>query len=240
MNKKVLRALNGPSATEVTLGALLSLILGVALAALYLTFKPVSVVNKLPDPNKREEGMVYYLQGGKDVGKDRLLLRKQQLFVEGNSITLTEDELNAWLGSNNPTPKKPEAEPPPEGGDAKPAPKTPLFTPNELNFRILTEDGKGVLQIGYPCTLDMIGLDGAVIVQMRGDFRKAGDIFVYEPTTFLIGSLPAQRIPALAAFVLQKIYAAQQLPDEAELLAAWKKLENVTIEGNSLRLTMAK
>jgi hypothetical protein len=225
MNKKVMRAMYGPSITEVVLGAVLSLAVGVVLAALYLVFKPVSVVAQLPTLDKREEGMVYYIQGAKDAAQGQQLLRKQQLFVEGSSIALTEDELNTWIASNSAAPKKAAA-------DSK-APAA-----NEFNFRLLTENGKGLLQIGFPCTLDLLGLSGSVIIQMQGTFVKEDDEFVYEPSMLWIGSLPLQRIPVLPAIVMKKIYSAQQLPDD--LLAAWKKLENVSIDGHTLRLTMPK
>jgi hypothetical protein len=225
MNKKVMRAMYGPSVAEVVLGAILSLGLGVVLAGLYLVFKPVSVVKKLPAADKREDGMVYYIQGMKGAGKGGQLLRKQQLFLEGSSIALTEDELNTWMASSNGAPKKPAADP-----------KAPAA--NQLNFRIFTENGKGVLQVGLPYTVDLLGLTGSVIIQMQGDFQKEGDAFVYEPSTFLIGSLPAQRIPVLSALLLKKIYSTQELPDD--LSAAWKKLASVSIEGSALRLTMPK
>jgi hypothetical protein len=221
MNKRVLRAMYGPSAIEVILGAALSLALGVVLAALYLVFKPVTVVNALPTLDKQEEGMVYYIQGTKDAAKGRQLLLKQQLFVEGGSITLTEDELNAWMASSNGAPKKPAADP-----------KAP--TANELNFRIRN----GVLQIGLPCTLPQLGLSESIIVQLQGNFVKQDAGFVYVPRTFLIGSLPVQNIPVLPAFLMQKFYAAQQMPDD--LVAAWKKLTNVSIAGDTLQLTMSK
>ncbi|HXA81291.1 MAG TPA: hypothetical protein VNV14_08465, partial [Opitutaceae bacterium] len=65
-----------------------------------------------------------------------------------------------------------------------------------------------------------------------------GDEFVYEPSTIYIGSLPAQRIPILLTLLKKKLYSAQELPED--LAAAWKKLANVSIEGNRLRLTMPK
>src|ERR1035441_35254 len=136
MNNKVQRALYGPGIVEVLLGAVLSLALGVVLAALSLVFKPVSVVNQLPTADKREAGMVYYVQGAKGAGKGGQLLRKQQLFLEGRSVALTEDELNTWMASSNSAPKKPAD------------PKAP--TANELNFRI----SRGALQDGLPYTVD--------------------------------------------------------------------------------------
>ncbi|HWZ95497.1 MAG TPA: hypothetical protein VNW30_09910 [Opitutaceae bacterium] len=220
MNKKVQRAMYGPGIVEVVLGAVLSLALGIVLAGLYLLFKPVSVVDKLPAADKREPGMVYYVQGAKGAGKGGQLLRKQQLFLEGSSVILTEDELNTWMASSNGAPKKPAD------------PKAPAA--NEVNFHL----SRGMLQVGIPYTVDLFGMSGAVIIQLQGAFAKEGDEFVYEPTTIYIGSLPVQRIPVLMSFLKKKIYAAQELPDE--LSAAWKKLANVSIEDNKLRLTMAK
>ena len=220
MNKKVQRALYGPGIVEVVLSAALSVALGVVLAALYLVFKPVSVVDKLPPKDKQDEGMVYYVQGAKGEGEGGQLLRKQQLFLEGRSVALTEDELNTWMASSNSAPKKPAD------------PKAPAA--NQLNFRI----DKGVLQIGLPYTVDLLGLSGAVIIQMQGAFAKEGDEFVYEPSKIYIGSLPAERIPILLTLLKRKIYAAQELPDD--LAAAWKKLANVSIDGTKLLLTMPK
>jgi hypothetical protein len=219
MNKKVQRALYGPGVVEVTLGAVLSLAAGVVLAGLYLVLKPVAVVTQLPPADKREEGMVYYVQGAKGAGKGGQLLRKQQLFLDGSSVVLTEDELNTWMASSNSAPKKPTD------------PKAPAA--NQLNFRI----NKGMLQIGLPYSVDWLG-GGSVIIQMQGMFAKEGDEFVYEPSTIYIGSLPAQRIPILLTLLKRKIYSAQELPDD--LAAAWKKLEKVSVENNALRLTMAK
>jgi len=221
MNKKVMRAMYGPSLLEVVLGAILSLAVGVVLAALYLILKPVKAVNELPPPDKQVQDMVYYVQGAKSYGQNQVL-RKRQLFVEGSSIELTEDELNAWMGANSPPPPK------------KPASDNTVSLTAELNFRIRD----GMMQIGLPCTLNMLGMTESVIIQMKGGFRKEGDTFVYEPSELYIGSLPAQRLPVLPVLLLKKIYAAEQLPDD--LVAAWKKLENVTIEGNTLKLTMPK
>jgi hypothetical protein len=148
------------------------------------------------------------------------LLRKQQLFLDGSSVVLNEFELNTWMASSNPAPKKPAD------------PKAP--TANVLNFHI----EKGVLQIAIPYTVDLLGLSGAVIIQTQGAFVKEGDEFVYEPSTIYIGSLPAHRIPVLLALLKKKMYSAQELPDE--LAAAWKKLANVSIEDTKLRLTMPK
>jgi hypothetical protein len=221
MNNKVQRALYGPGIVEVLLGAVLCLALGVVMAGLYLVFKPVAVVDKLPTADKREAGMVYYVQGSKGSSEVGQLLRKQQLFLEGRSVVLNEYELNTWMASSsNSTSKKPAD------------PKAPAA--NELNFCIR----KGMLQIGIPYVVDLFGLSGSVIIQMQGTFAKEGDTFVYEPSTVYIGSLPVERIPILLTLLKKKIYSAQELPDD--LAAAWKKLEDVSIEGGLLQLTMPK
>jgi len=221
MNKKVMRAIYGPSLLEVVLGAILSFAVGIVLAALYLVFKPVDVVKQLPAPDKRVEGTVYYVQGTENPARGQQLLRKQQLFVEGSSISLTEDELNAWMAASSGPPKKP-------AQDA-----TASLT-TELNFRIRD----GVMQIGFPCTLNLLGVTESVIIQMKGGFQKEGDTFVYRPSELYIGSLPAQRLPVLPALLLKKIYSAQQPPEE--LVTAWKKLADVTIDDSTLKLTMPK
>lgn len=220
MDKKLMRSIYGPGIIEIVLGATLSLAVGVILAALFLIFKPVAVVNELPPPDKRIEGMIYYLQGTKDPYKGQQLLRKQQLFIEGTSVNLTEDELNTWMAGSGGAPKKPPAD--------------PATLTAEPNFRIRN----GVLQIGIPCTLNLFGVSESVILQMRGGFQKEGGVFVYEPKEFLIGSMPAQHIPMLTGLLMKKIYSAQQLPDE--LVAAWKKLTDVAIDGSTLKLTIGK
>ncbi|HTQ31980.1 MAG TPA: hypothetical protein VMI53_12285 [Opitutaceae bacterium] len=221
MDKKVMRAMYGPSLTEVVLGAILSFAVGVVLAALYLIFKPVEVVKQLPPADKQVEGMVYYVQGTENPAKGQQLLRKQQLFIEGSSVNFTEDELNTWMAATSGPPKKP-------------APDATASLTTELNFRIRN----GVLQIGFPCTLNLLGISESVIIQMKGGFRKEGDAFVYEPKELYIGSLPAQRLPVLPGLLMKKIYSAQQLPEE--LVTAWKKLADVTIEDSTLKLTMPK
>ena len=65
---------------------------------------------------------------------------------------------------------------------------------------------------------------------------KRGDVFVYEPGEFYIGSLPVTRLPMLADFAREKFLSAQAIPEDVR--AAWPKLTNVAVEGNVLKLTM--
>src|SRR5882724_793894 len=118
MSKKMDRALYGPSFVEVILGALLSFALGVVLATVFLIIKPVEAVKELPkEPVK---GAIYYLAGSKDGSKGKAIVRKRKALVAGQSVALTEDELN--LAFDAPDKNKPAPPPPPPAKGKAPAP----------------------------------------------------------------------------------------------------------------------
>ncbi|HEY0944795.1 MAG TPA: hypothetical protein VGD81_05990 [Opitutaceae bacterium] len=218
--QKVERALYGPSISEVTLGAVLSVALGVIVAAVYLVAKPVEKVRELP--KEPASDVVYYLEGSRDSTKGKQWMRKRQMLVEGQSaeIALTEDELNAWAGAG-----------------AKPATDTTsaasgIIRAESVNFRVRD----GWLQIGVPSTFDVFGFVVPVVLQARGDFEKQGDQFVFVPREFMIGSLPAHRLPGLEGLLGNKLLASQNLPED--IATAWKKLADARVDGNTLRLTL--
>ncbi len=211
------RALYGASLFEVTLGALLSVALGAVLALAFLVFKPVETA-KAP-PEQPEVGTVYYVQGSANGTRGRQYLRKRQLLLEGGAsevITLSEDELNAWIASSR-------ANPDAQGGSG-------FLVPQSVNFRVRESQ----LQIGLPCTLSLPGLDRTIIVQAKGGFEQRSGKFVYAPSEMYVGSLPAHRVPGLASFVTNRLMAAQELPPET--VAAWSRLERVSVEGEHLVL----
>lgn len=222
MNKKLERELNGPSATEVILGAVLSLVLGAALAAVYLVLKPVSTAKELP--KEPVEGVVYYLEGSRDSSKAREALTKRKNFIEGGTIALSEDELNTLVAAVAPAAK----------ADAKAAASTATqsVAAGAPNFRIRD----GVLQIGLPVNVNVAGFSRRVIVQARGGFEKHGDLFAFEPSEFYVGSCPLQNLPAAKGIVTKKVLGAVVVPEE--LAAAWSRLSDVTIDGSTLKLTM--
>src|SRR5690242_8328134 len=96
-DKKLEKALYGPSVTEVALGAVLGLIAGVLVAVVYLVFKPVAQVKAMPKETLRS--VVYYLPGNDSNAKSRGWQAKQKQFLAGTSVTVVEDELNAWSAS---------------------------------------------------------------------------------------------------------------------------------------------
>ena len=233
-SKKIDRALYGPSWSEVIIGAALSFVLGAVLAAAVLILRPVQTVRELPKEPAHDT--VYYIEGSKDSTKGRQWLRKRQMLDEGASVTLSEDELNAAFASSASQNK-----PPPVPADkgkaaAAPAPATAasegLIVPGNPNFRI--HDNQ--LQVGVPCTLNVYGFKLSVILKATGGFARNGDSIDFVPETFYLGSIAVSRLPMLEGFVTRRILAAQSPP--ADLMAAWKKLSDITIEGNTLKLTM--
>lgn len=221
MRTKVERALYGPGLTEVVVGVALSFVVGALLAAAWLVLKPVAKVNALPkDP---AAGTVYYLPGATNAAKGQQWLRKRQLFAEGSSVVLTEDELNAWVAGS-----KTAADKPPAGGAGASA---PLIAAGAPNFRIRD----GVFQIALPCTLNALGFSQAVLVQAMGGFVQEGGEFVFQPAKFYVGSCPLQDLPG-ASLLFRRFAALQEVPPE--VAEAWKKLAGVSVEGDLLRLTM--
>jgi hypothetical protein len=230
-SRKIEKAQHGPGLAEVVLGASLSLSLGVALALGYLLLKPAWSGKDLP---RAPSGTIFYVEGSRDSNYSRQWQRKRQLFAEGNSVALNEDELNAWMMAVT---MPPEPERPVAGAkfsQVAAPPSTGFFQLNTPNFRIRD----GVLQVGSKGALnfELLGLKRQVILQAAGKFEKGDGGFVLVPDRFYIGSFPLHRLPGLSSQVLGVILNRMQIPED--LKAAWKKLANVTVEGSTLKLTM--
>src|SRR5882757_8293221 len=140
-DKKLEKALYGPSMTEVALGAVLGLIVGVLAACAYLVFKPVSQVKEMPKEVSRS--VVYYIPGSESSAKAKGWQAKQKQFLSNPtfSFDLVEDDLNAWAS----TLAAPAAPPPVPKPGAKPAAAAPadpakpatdgIFNPGRPNFK---------------------------------------------------------------------------------------------------------
>jgi hypothetical protein len=225
-NKKIEKALYGPSATEVALGAFLGLVAGVLAACAYLVFKPVSQVREMPKEPVR--GMLYYLPGSDSGAKGRSWSAKQKQMVAGTSVSFVEDELNAWAAATFGAPAKAPA-PGAKAGDAPAG--GGIFQPGTPNFKIA--DGK--LQIGTKCVLNWYGLTHEVIVLTTGTFERSGDRFVFKPETLHLGSCPVHLLPAVAGPLFDHLVGKKKIPDEIK--SAWVKVGDVMIEGTTLKLT---
>ena len=214
---KVDRAVHGPSWAEVILGAVLSLLLGVVVGAVLLILKPVAVVKETP--KEPVAGTVYYVEGRKgDANQAKQVLAKRKALMEGQSIQVTEDEINSLVASAKAGEK---------AGEAKAAETVTAGTPN-----VRLHDG--VMQVGVPVEVSVLGVQQRIIAQARGGFEKRGDVFAYEPSEMYFGSCPVQRLPFLASYVREKVLASQNVPED--IAAAWSRLTNVAVEGNKLTL----
>ena len=217
-NKKIERALYGPSTAEVVLGAVIGIFLGAVLGAASLIVKPAELVREIPD--EPVKGMVYVIQGARDVAGGRQGSAKRQAFLGGSGVSLTEAELNATISSAMQSVSAA------QGASATGG----IFTPETPNLRIA--DGK--LQIAVPTTMSVAGFSMPVLVVGRGGFRNRGGGFSFVTDEFQIGSLNASQLPFLKGFVTSKLLAAR--PPAEDVAAAWAKLTNVTIDEDSLTL----
>lgn len=235
----------GPSWFEVIFGAVLSVALGAVLGVALLAFGPVTVVKEPPTAEERLAGATYFVEGTRDTTKARNAPAKRKSFLEGQSVSLTEDELNVLAGppvafaapkpvapkAGTPAPKTPASAPAPvatKPGDKGDEEMLTLGTPN---FRLHEEK----FQIGMPVTVNALGLGKKIVVQADGAFVKRGEMFAYAPTEIFIGACPVHRVPYLADFAREKLLA-QKIPDE--VAASWGKLADVKVEGKTLRLKM--
>jgi hypothetical protein len=222
------KRLRGPSWFEVILGALLSVALGVCLGAAYLATRPVKTIGEVP--KDAPANAVFYVEGVRGYSATSPVETKRKAFVAGESVTVDEAELNALIGGPPkpppvPLPKNTLVQPPPP-----PAPKE--FDKSPLNVRI--HDGQ--IQFADIYTVNEYGFSGVLIVQARGEFVKIGDTFEFVPDVFYVGCCPLQRIPLVRTWLLKRLLFTQTVPDD--IVAAWSKLSDVTIEGSKLRLKM--
>lgn len=236
MSKKIDRATHGPGMVEIVLGVVLSITLGVALGAALLVLRPTPTGKDIPkEPVK---GVVYYVEGSRDMSKSKQALAKRKAFVEGQSVTVTEDEINSLINpaaaATPPPPAKAgDKGKAPEKGKEAPAPGSDeTIAVGQPNVRI----ANGELQIGVPVTINALGLGEKVIVQARGGFVKKDNIFVFEPSAMYFGSCPLDKLPFLAGYVQNKALAMQPIPEDIK--TSWAKLANVSIDNNALKLTM--
>lgn len=239
---KLKREQHGPGWLEIIFGAGLSLVLGVLLGAAHLVFKPVALVKELPKDASDSAlyPMVYFIAGG--TGGGSAWKSKQSAFVSGSAggITVSEQELNAFVAAAAPPPPKPPAPPaapPPVAPADKTKPAAPAFTtatldPGVINFRLYD----GTLQAAMAGNFNVIGLGLAPLVQVRGAFVRGATGFQLQPTEFYLGSLPLHHLPGMAGWLFNRMLAAQTgVPTELE--DAWHKLGNVAVDGDTLKLS---
>lgn len=224
-DKKVEKALYGPSTFEVALGAVLGLILGVVFACVYLVAKPVQTVKEIPaEPAK---GAVYYIAGKVDPTRGRGFQAKQQTFIAGGAVVTGEEELNAWAASLGGAPAAPGGQP----AAAAAAAAGGFLSTSSLNFR-LTGDK---LQVGQKVTFNYFGLTKEVSLVATGGFARDGDTFVFRADTLYLGSCPMHALPGAGPALVKSLTARAKVTDDFR--AAWAKLTAIGVEDNLLKAT---
>lgn len=229
MSKKIDRAVHGPGMGEIILGVILSLALGAVLGAVVLIIRPVNTVKEMPKEEDRAKGAVYYIEGSNVTSKAGQAAAKRKSFAAGQSVTATEDEINSLIAA----PKAPAPGAPKDAKQAaEAAAAAETIAVGAPNVRI--SDGR--VQVAAPVTLNVFGFSQKMVVQARGEFVKGSDGFVYEPSELYVGSCPVERVPVLSGYVRKKVLAAQPIPED--IATAWKRVSDISVEGNTLRLSM--
>jgi len=216
--------LRAPGLIEVLFGSLLSVLLGVVLAASILLLKPVDVVKELP--KEPVPGKLYYLEGRKDWNAGRRWMFKRDALMQGHSVSVTEDELNAWVGNIYPAPTPP-------GPSKKDEPK-PLISTGTPNFRLMGE----TLKVCVVYDINVFGYAFKVVAQAEGAFvkPKGEDTIVFRPEVFYLGSLPAHKLLVLKSIIFGQVVGCFELPED--LVQVWGKLSEVKIEKQQLVLSI--
>ncbi len=210
----------------------LAALAGAALAAVCLVFKPVVTAPANP-PSRHSRGggpgEVYYAQGSRDRVKGATWVRKRAALLAAapGVVTLNEDELNTWFASSTHT------------RAARRAGMTASAT--QLDFRI----ENNLLQVAAPLTVQTPLGPRTLVVQMRGAFERVPanpatgmpGVVMYVPREASAGSLPLHRIPGATARLMDGLMGSQTLP--AEALAAWRKIERITINGRELAINIS-
>ncbi len=206
----------GPGTGEIVVGGILSVLLGALLASAYLVARPLKVVKAIPD--ELEPGAVYFIEGKKDFEASRRWMFKREVFVQGQSVEVTEGELNFWIASVYPQ-------------AASDAPGDAMVSVGTPHFRIESDE----LKAGALCRLNLFGLVREIAVQSAGGFVKEGERFVFRPRELRVGGLAVHRLGPLGRIVFKRVAGAFEPPEDAA--AAWNQLTGVHVEGNLLVLS---
>ncbi len=238
-------SLRVPSLYEVVIGSILAVVLGALVAASILLLKPVEILTEAPKDKALDPTRVYYLQGRKDYTASQRWRFKRDSLTQGHTVTVSEDELNAWVEEiypklpieTKPRTTKPAAK---KAGDKapakKPEPAQPFIQTGTPNFR-LTSDA---LRVGVVYYVNLFGYASfEVVAQCDGTFEKPkrGDEPVYfRPSTFYLGSLPVHKLLGLKRIIFGRVVDTFEFP--ADLEATWAKLDAVRVEKRELVLAM--
>jgi hypothetical protein len=207
----------GPKPYEVIIGAFLSIILGVLLAAVYLVSQPVEEVDELPPETQRDRRTVYFVEGRTGSALDFNWRPKATAFEEGvsGSIELVEEELNQWAAVTFPDLEDMESE------------GMLSIMPRSVNFRV--DDDR--LHIASNLEISVFGFGGEYLAQSRGNLVQRDGRYVFAPESLALGGF---RVPhgGLIDLLVGRVLSAFDPPEE--LSEAWSRMSRAEVQGDRL------
>lgn len=217
-----------PTRLEIVLAAIAALA-GAALAAACLVFKPVVIAASPDAAGNGDSRVVRYVQGSRDSARGATWPRKRAALLAAapGVISLNEDELNTWFASSTHT---------------RPARRAGVSASAiQIDFHI----ANNLLQVAAPVTVRTPLGSRTLIVQLRGGFERIPAnpstgmpaVVMFAPREACAGSLTLHRIPGATALLMDRLLESQTPP--AEALAAWRRIERVTISGRELLVAIS-
>ncbi len=207
----------GPKPYEVIIGAFLSVILGLLLAAVYLIAQPVEEVDELPPEAQQDRRTVYFVEGRTGSALDFDWRPKVTAFETGvsGSIELVEEELNQWAAIAFPDLEDMDS----EGMVA--------IIPRSINFRV--EDDR--LHIASSLEVSIFGFGGEYLAQTRGNLVQRDGRHVFAPESLALGGF---RVPhdGLIKLLVERVFSAIETPEE--LSESWSRMTRAEVQGDRL------
>lgn len=209
----------GPRPVEIVISAVLSGVLGVAAAIIFLALQPPEEVTEMPAEEDREFGRVYYIAGkGGNASHGTWHPKREAVKAKrSGSISLVEEELNQWASA--------------ELKETSEIEKPFLhIEPGVPNFRLAGD----VMVVGVPLTWNIFGVSRELDSHTSGRLARKGDGYGFEYDRLYVGSCPVPDI--LANRLVGDVIASYDVSEGLE--EGWAALESVTIEEGSLKLVI--
>lgn len=192
-----------PGLTAVFIGAVLSIVVGGLLAAVYLISLPVEVLKTAPKEAPGKDARIF-IAGQSGASAGRAWQAKRDALAAGTTgrQAFSEAELNAWSVATFEAAKLQK--------DVA-ADKMVLVTGGIPDFRI---DGNA-LQLGMVNTVHLPGSEVPLVLQARGGFVRTNAGWTFAPTEARLGALPIHKIPGLLSLVAER-FVMKPFPAEVE------------------------
>lgn len=190
-----------PGIVEILLQVLLSTLVGVGAAFLFLVIQPVEVVQALPAESDKNAGVRYVVLGEASNARN-VVNRWERLLgdLEARAdyeLLIEEDDLNHWARAKFQEPD-----------DDR---ETPFFgevMPRDLNFRLEEDRLYIFLNIDYRA----LGFEQIFQLQIRGTFEERRDKHRFAIDHVYLGHSRIPPVPGLRSFFLNRIRESYPVP----------------------------